>query len=151
LPIPYAPPNMPMRTPGEIRLVKGLDDAETLMKLFPGATPETVPDLDLGNNHYLTPFGAELVQTGTQAGTQTAKVNVNTAAPEVLTALILGVQAGVPTARGSAEGIVEELVAQRQEKQLTKLDEVVSDKSLQTALGKVADVKSTHFRIESVG
>src|SRR2546430_5716665 len=35
LPIPYAPPNGPMRTPGELRLVKGLDDAETLAKLSP--------------------------------------------------------------------------------------------------------------------
>ncbi len=67
LPIPYAPPNGPMRTPGELRLVKGLDDVETLAKLFPGATPEAVADLDLGSNNYLTPFGAEQTQTGTQA------------------------------------------------------------------------------------
>jgi type II secretory pathway component PulK len=33
LPVPYAPPNGPMRTPGELRLVKGLNDAETLAKL----------------------------------------------------------------------------------------------------------------------
>jgi type II secretory pathway component PulK len=59
LPTPYAPPNGPMRTPGELRLVKGLNDAETLAKLFPGATPEAVADLDLGSNNYLTPFGAE--------------------------------------------------------------------------------------------
>src|SRR5205823_7040145 len=73
LPIPYAPPNGPMRTPGELRLVKGLDDAETLAKLFPGATPEAVADLDLGSNNYLTPFGAEQTQTGTPAGTQTSR------------------------------------------------------------------------------
>src|SRR4029450_711556 len=72
LPIPYAPPNGPMRTPGELRLVKGLDDVETLAKLFPGATLEAVADLDLGSNKYLTPFGAEPTQTGTQAGTQTS-------------------------------------------------------------------------------
>jgi type II secretory pathway component PulK len=174
LPIPYAPPNGPMRTPGEIRLVKGLDDAETLAKLFPGATPETVADLDLGSNNYLTPFGAEQTQpdtqpgtqpgtqagtqpgsrTGTQAGTQTAnqaaKVNVNTASPEVLKALIIGVQDGVQTARSSVEGVVEEIVAKRQEKKLKNLNEVVQGATL-TALGNVADVKSTHFRIESVG
>ena len=68
LPIPYAPPNRLMRTPGELRLVKGLDDVETLAKLFPGATPEAVADLDLGSNHYLTPFGAEQTQTATQTG-----------------------------------------------------------------------------------
>ena len=66
LPIPYAPPNGPMRTPGELRLVKGLDDVETLAKLFPGATLEAVADLDLGSNKYLTPFGAEPKQTDTQ-------------------------------------------------------------------------------------
>jgi len=162
-PIPYAPPNGPMRTPGELRLVKGLDDVETLAKLFPGATPEAVADLDLGSNTYLTPFGADQtqpgtqpgIQPGTQPGTQTAnqgaKVNVNTAPPEVLQALIAGVQAGVATARGSAEGIVEEIVAKRQEKKLKNLNEAVQDANLRRTLGNVADVKSTHFRIESVG
>jgi type II secretory pathway component PulK len=179
LPIPYVPPNGPMRTPGEIRLVKGLNDAETLAKLFPGATPETVADLDLGSNLYLTPFGAEQTQTGVQTGTQTgvqtgnqpgartggqtgvqtstqtsaqtAKVNVNTASPEILKALVAGVQGGAQTSRSSAESVVEEIVTKRQEKQLTKLDEAVSDSNLRTALSPVADVKSTYFRIESVG
>ena len=68
-PIPYAPPNGPMRTPGEFHLVKGLDDVETLAKLFPGATLEAVADLDLGSNNYLTPFGAEQTQPGTPTGT----------------------------------------------------------------------------------
>ena len=71
LPIPYAPPNRPMRTPGELRLVKGLDEVGTLVKLFPGATPEAVAGLDLGSNPYLTPFGAEQTQTATQAGSPT--------------------------------------------------------------------------------
>src|SRR5215468_640047 len=71
-PIPYAPANGPMRTPGEIRLVRGLDDVETLAKLFPGATPEAVADLDLGSNTYLTPFvGAGQAGAG-QAGAQQA-------------------------------------------------------------------------------
>jgi type II secretory pathway component PulK len=179
LPIPYAPPNGPMRTPGELRLVKGLDNVETLAKLFPGATPEVVADLDLGSNSYLTPFGTEQTPastppgsatgtqpggrggtppgsaTGTQPGggggtppgNQAAKVNVNTAAPEVLNALIAGVQ----TADSSAEGVVEEIVAKRQEKKLKSLNEAVQDANLQSALGSVADVKSTHFRVESVG
>jgi type II secretory pathway component PulK len=187
LPIPYAPPNGPMRTPGELRLVKGLDDAETLAKLFPGATPEAIADLDLGSNNYLTPFGAEQTQPGTQTGTQTdsqtdsqtgsrtgtqtgtqtgsqtgtqtgsqtanqaAKVNVNTASPEVLKALIVGVQAGGQTARSNAEGVVEEIVAKRQEKKLKNLNEAVQDANLRRTLGNVADVKSTHFRIEAVG
>jgi hypothetical protein len=74
-------------------------------------------------------------------------VNVNTAAPEVLNALIAGVQ----TADSSAEGVVEEIVAKRQEKKLKSLNEAVQDANLQSALGSVADVKSTHFRVESVG
>src|SRR5262249_9810458 len=114
LPVPYVPPNGPMRTPGELRLVKGLNDAETLAKLFPGATPEAVAELDLGSNNYLTPFGAEQTPPGTPPstppgtppstppgtppstppgtppGTSPAKVNVNTASPEVLKALIAG-------------------------------------------------------------
>ena len=72
LPIPYAPPNGPMRTPGELRLVKGLNDVETLAKLFPGATPEAVADLDLGSNNYLTPFSAEQTRR-TQARKQARK------------------------------------------------------------------------------
>jgi len=78
-------------------------------------------------------------------------VNVNTAAPEVLKALIAGVQTGVQTARSSAEGIVEEIVAKRQEKKLKNLNEAVQDANLRRALGSVADVKSTHFRVESIG
>jgi type II secretory pathway component PulK len=173
LPIPYAPPNGPMRTPGELRLVKGLDDVETLAKLFPGVTLEAVADLDLGSNKYLTPFGAEPTQTGTPTGTptgtrtgsqtgsqanpqtstQTAKVNVNTASPEVLKALILGVQNdGGRPARSSSnpDSVVEEIVAKRQEKKLKNLNEVGPGVNL-TDLGRVADVKSTHFRIESTG
>src|SRR5207248_486333 len=115
--------------------------------------PETIADLDLGSNNYLTPFGAEQAQTGTQTttqtgsqtgtqtgsrtstqataqtgsrtgsqtGSQTGKVNVNTASPEVLRALIAGVQTtgtGAQAARSSAEGVVEEIVAKRQEKKL---------------------------------
>jgi hypothetical protein len=49
------------------------------------------------------------------------------------------------------EGVAEEIVEKRQEKQLTRLDEAVQDGNLRRALSSVADVKSTHFRIESVG
>jgi hypothetical protein len=162
-----------MRTPGELRLVKGLDHVETLAKLFPGVTPEAVADLDLGSNSYLTPFGDEPRQvatpTGTSTGTRTgapagtstgsqtsdqaAKVNVNTASPEVLKALIAGVQDdGGQTARSSSnpDSVVEEIVAKRQEKKLKNLNEVGSGVNLNT-LGRVADVKSTYFRIESIG
>ncbi len=74
---------------------------------------------------------------------QQAKVNLNTAPPEVLTALIAGLkgiraEAAVPQA--------QEIIAQRQAKQFTSLPNVgVSN------LNTVADIKSTYFRIESVG
>jgi hypothetical protein len=166
-----------MRTPGELRLVKGLDNVETLAKLFPGVTPEAVAELDLGSNSYLTPFGDEprqvATRTGTPTGTRTgtptgtrtgtptgsqtsnqaAKVNVNTASPDVLKALIAGVQDdGGQTARSSSnpDSVVEEIVAKRQEKKLKNLNEVGQGVNL-TALGLVADVKSTYFRIESIG
>ena len=79
---------------------------------------------------------------------------MNTASPEVLRALIAGVQTtgtGAQAARSSAEGVVEEIVAKRQEKKLKNLNEAVQDANLRRTLGTVADVKSTHFRIESVG
>ena len=78
-------------------------------------------------------------------------MNVNTAYPEVLKALIAGVQTGVQTTSSNAEGIVEEIITKRQEKKLKNLNEAVQDANLRRALGSVADVKSTHFRIESVG
>ena len=77
-------------------------------------------------------------------------MNVNTASPEVLNALIAGVQTEGQTARSSAEGIVEEIIAKRQEKKLKNLNEIGQGVNL-AALNRVADVKSTHFRIESVG
>jgi type II secretory pathway component PulK len=171
LPVPYVAPNGPMRTPGELHQVKGLHDPETLAQLFPGATPEAVADLDLGSNNYLTPFGAEQTQAGTAtggqtgapAGTQTGtparapagvpavnqavKVNVNTAPLEILKALLAGVRAD----RSNVEGVAEEIIEKRQEKQLARLDEAVQDGNLRRALSGVADVKSTYFRIESVG
>jgi hypothetical protein len=45
---------------------------------------------------------------------------------------------------------VEEIVAKRQEKKLKNLNEVGPGVNL-TDLGRVADVKSTHFRVESIG
>jgi general secretion pathway protein K len=139
LPVPYKPPDGRMRTPEELRLVKGLDNPEELAKLFPGTTPEAVADLDLGSNSYLTVFGAEQPQQ--------ARVNLNTATPEVLTALIAGLQPD----NSAAQTVVQDIVARRQEKQFRTLNEAVQGTNLRQALGRVADVKSTHFRVESVG
>jgi len=139
LPVPYKPPDSRMRTPAELRLVKGLHDPEALAKLFPGTTPEAVADLDLGSNNYVTVFGAQQPQQ--------ARVNLNTAMPEVLTALIAGVQPGNST----AETMAQEIVAKRQEKQFKNLTEAVQDATLRRELNNVADVKSKYFRVESVG
>jgi general secretion pathway protein K len=145
LPVPYKPPDGPMRTPGELRLVKGLDNPVELAKLFPGVTPEAMADLDLGSNSYLTPFGPDPTATASMA---TAHVNVNTATPEVLTALIAGLKDISPAAAvAQAQGFI----AKRQEKQFTSKNEAMQDLNGGPNLPKVADIKSTYFRIESVG
>ena len=152
LPVPYTPPNRPMRTPGELRLVKGLDTPVAWATLFPGSSPDAVADLDLGSNAYLTTFvGAtppsQTPTQGTPSSQTPAQVNLNTAPPEVLTALIAGVQPG----NSAAVTTVQDIVARRQEKQFTTLQEAVENGTLRAALGKVAAVNSMYFRIESVG
>jgi len=72
---------------------------------------------------------------------------VNTASAEVLKALIAGVQQG----SSAAESDIQDILAKRQEKQFKNLTEAVQGTNLGTALNNVADVKSTHFRVESVG
>jgi type II secretory pathway component PulK len=131
---PYKATNGPMRTPGELRLVRGFD-AETLARLFPGLPPEGVPDADLGNNGYLTAYG-----TG-----QEVRVNLNTASPEVLHALLAGLQDSSP---GSITSFVEEIIAQRQEKPLEDLNAL---KQQIPGLDQVAGVTSTYFRVVSTG
>jgi len=133
-----------MRTSEELRLVKGLDNPEELAKLFPGTPPEALADLDLSSNSYLTPFGAEQPQATGQP--QQAKVNLNTAAPEVLTALIAGVQ-GVQSGSSAAATVAQEITAQRQAKQFDDATKAVQDAKLR----QVVSVTSTYFRIESVG
>jgi type II secretory pathway component PulK len=148
LPVPYKPPHSRMRTAEELRLVKGLDNPEELAKLFPGTPPEALADLDLSSNSYLTPFGAE--QSLAAGQPQQAKVNLNTATPEVLTALIAGVQ-GVQSGGSAAATVAQEIIAQRQEKQFDDATKAVQDANIMSKLNKVVSVKSTYFRIESVG
>src|SRR5262245_1464933 len=152
LPMPYKPSNSRMSTPADLRLVKGLEKPEELAKLFPGVTPEAVADLDLGSNSYLTVFGAEQSQAAAQplrggaSGNTPAKVNLNTAQPEVLTALIAGVQQD----HSAAQAAAKEIVARRQEKQFRSVNEAVQGTNV-GALSSVADIRSTYFRVESVG
>jgi len=135
----YKARNGSMRTPGELRLVRGFD-FETLAKLFPGAAPEAMADIDLGNNIYVTPYGTE----------QEAKVNVNTAPPEVLQILL----AGLVDSPSGVTRYVEEIVATRQKEQYKDLQEVKKvfpSADMGSKLELVADVKSTHFRVISTG
>jgi type II secretory pathway component PulK len=135
----YKAHNNLMRTPGELRLVRGFD-FETLAKLFPGLPPEAMADMDLGNNIYVTPYGTE----------QEAKVNVNTVSPEVLQILL----AGLVDSPSGVTNYVEEIVAARQKEQYKDLQEVrkvFPSADVESKLGRVADVKSTHFRVISTG
>jgi type II secretory pathway component PulK len=136
---PYEVPNRPMRTPGELRLVRGVD-TDLLNKLFPAKLPEEMPDVDVGSNAYVTTFGS-----GGEA-----KVNMNTADEHVLRALLLGLQGG----SAGVDDIVSEIIARRQETQFTSLSGVsplIPDSGVQSRLAEVADVKSLYFRVESVG
>ena len=78
-------------------------------------------------------------------------MNVNTASPEVLKALIAGALSNTPGGGSSVDGLVEEIVAKRQGQQFKSLNEAVQDANLQKALSNVAGVTSTYFRIESIG
>jgi general secretion pathway protein K len=136
---PYEAQDGPMRSLGELRLVRGFD-FETLAKFFPGLPPEAVAGVDLGSNSYLTAFG-----TG-----QEAKVNLNTANAEVLQALLAGLQDG----SGGTDDMVEEIIAKRQESQFERMSEVnelISDSAVRAQLAQVADIKSAYFRVESTG
>ena len=138
LPVPYTPPEAgDMRTPGELRLVKGLDNPEELAKLFPGVAPEALADLDLGSNDYLTPF---------VPASPTAKVNLNTASKAVLMALFKGIP-GI----SSAEAEVDELDTRRREGQFGNMSAAVPNSSIRGRLNPVAKVSSQYFRVESVG
>jgi general secretion pathway protein K len=142
---PYIAADGPMHTPGELRLVMGFN-AETIAKLFPGITLEAVADADMGSNSYLTPYGVDPNESGANPNA-TAKVNLNTAIPEVLQALLEGLQEG-----GNADTAIEEILAYRSnEQQFKSLDEVCQLLTDCRNLNKVADVKSAYFRIESIG
>lgn len=132
---PYKIRNGPMRMPGELRLIKGFD-IDALTKLFPGITPQAIADVDLGSNHYLTPYGE------TSGGTP-PKVNLNTADPVVLHALIDGLN-------GIRNCVEEDILSKRQQEQLQSINEFVTACKAPT-LGQFAGVSSTYFRIEALG
>lgn len=136
LPNPYTTPDRPMEVPEELALVRHFD-CETLAKLFPGRTCKEAPLLDLGSNLYLTPYSG---------GPNEARVNLNTANEVVLTALT-----------GDNRPCVEEIIEGRLIFEGQEIGGTISDSknlpSCQAIPGfdKVAGVKSTYFRIESVG
>ena len=137
---PYTAANHPMRSLAELRLVRGFD-YETLAKLFPGTQPQTMADTDLGGNAYLTAQGTD---------PDTMRINLNTANKEVLQALFDGLTDG----SGVSADVVEDIVTKRQEeqfKQLSDVNEFISENQVRTRLRDVADVKSRYFRVESTG
>jgi type II secretory pathway component PulK len=144
----YKARNGPMHTPGEIRLVRGFD-FDTLAKLFPEPSPEAalqdcrkrspeeMADVDLGSNCYLTPYG-----TGLEA-----KVNLNTAPPEVLQILLAGIHEGV----GSVDNLVKEIVEKRPFEDSAFNELTIIEAEVRNKLQKVAGVQSTYFRVTSTG
>lgn len=160
---PYKTQGGPMRTIGDLRLIRGFD-AETLAKLFPGKTPDDVADLDLGTNPYLTVYGTSSTtvgappvsppRTGTGAtppatgapppatSSTPPKVNVNTASREVLQAMI----AAAPG--GGTPPDIDDLLTRRQSQQFKTVNEALPGAA---ALARLLDVKSQFFRVESVG
>lgn len=141
---PYRAPNRPMRTPGELRLVRGMDApmlrALSSEGLIPEEQREKMLDVDVSGNRYLTTFGS----------VDDAKVNINTANEYVLEALLLGVQGG----SAGVGALVTEIIAMRQEEPFATVSDVsqlIPDSGVQSRLEEVADVKSVYFRVESVG
>jgi general secretion pathway protein K len=135
---PYTAPDGPMRALGDLRLVRGFD-YEILAKLLK-VPPERIADEDLGSNDYLAAYPPG----------QETKVNLNTASDEVLLALFDGLEGG----SGNTADLVEEIKAKRQETQfeaLNEVNELVSDSAVSSQLAQVAAVKSTYFRVESIG
>jgi len=94
-------------------------------------------DLDLGSNAYLTTAWAD-----DPLPSRNAKVNVNTALPEVLMSLFRG----MTSTSSGAEDTVQQLITKREQEQLQPTD--LATFKVPTT---VAGVKSTYFRIESVG
>lgn len=143
LPVPYKAANKPMSTAGELRLVKGLGDPETLAKLFPGLPQEAMVDIDVGSNQYLTPFPYSVAEL--REGR--AKVNLNTAPEPVLQALFAG---AVPDGTRATTDAIETILKKRLEgEQFANLNEVLQ--SAGAALNAIVDVKSSYFRIETEG
>jgi type II secretory pathway component PulK len=107
-----------------------------LAKLFPGKECKDMPDIDLGSNEYLTPFG----------GSDTT-VNLNTASEVVLNALTQNNTACVSSILEKRIVIAGQLVSEPM-KDFSQIDP-----SCNTAgdFTQVAGVNSGYFRVESQG
>lgn len=164
---PYEAANKPLRSPGELRLIKGFHLPENLALLC-RVPVEEVRDIDIATNEYLTVYGAVPPPTPpqppqpprpprrnspppnppTSSAGNAAKVNLNTAKPEVLHAIFAGLT-GRTDGRGGVDTIVNDIIATRAEKQCTQINECVP--SPPATLTNVADVKSTHFQVIAEG
>jgi len=128
---PYRTPDRPIEVPGELRLIRHFT-CETLAKLFPGKECKDIPDIDLGTNEYLTPYGGESADL---------KVNINTANETVLRAVTQG-----------DANCVENILAERlsvEGQQISQAIQNVNQLCTVENFEQFAGVASTHFRIES--
>ena len=129
---PYKTPDRPIEVPGELRLIRHFT-CETLAKLFLEKECKDMPDIDLGTNEYLTPYGGDAADL---------KVNINTANEIVLRAITQG-----------DDTCVEDILAERlsvEGQQISKAIEGVSAICPTVVdFDQFAGVASTHFRIES--
>jgi type II secretory pathway component PulK len=178
---PYKAHNGPMFSAGELRIIRGFD-APAIAKLFPGVAEAAVADLDMGNNPYLTPYGGETTvqppsetpdgrrrrdrsqqqqqqqqeqQTGGEGNPGAAKVNLNTAKPEVLQIVFAAL---AQESLESMKATVDDFIAERDKKELDEEHFKTLNEALQmipggapNGLSEVADVKSTHFRVDATG
>jgi type II secretory pathway component PulK len=129
---PYKTPDRPIEVPGELRLIRHFT-CETLAKLFLEKECKDMPDIDLGTNLYLTPYGGESANL---------RVNVNTANETVLRAITQG-----------DTTCVENILAERLSVEGQQISQAIQDVNAicHTIAGfdQFAGVASTHFRIES--
>lgn len=147
----YTTPDRPMQVPGELRLVRHFT-CQVLKKLFPtkfsfeeeegeGEKEEAcrgVADLDLSSNAYLTPYSS-------RDGSNGAKVNINTAPPQVLNAL-------TDNAACVEEILENRLSFEGQEigaaiENISSLSSCSADANFQN----VAGVSTSHFRVQVEG
>lgn len=129
---PYKSPDRPIEVPGDLRLIRHFT-CENLAKLFPEKECKNIPDIDLGTNEYLTPYGG---------GSDAVKININTAHESVIRAISQGDATCVEDIMSKRIGLEGQVVSEPIQ-DLSDLCSTVPD------FDNFAGTRSTHFRIES--